>query len=453
MCVVLSPSNESSTAIGDSDARSTIVCASSGRNVPECDFVEVAVTSRRRLTKEGYRVLASLSTPITQYSHETDQSSSAFFDTVSRYPTAVQCKNLADVVRQLRSCEWCTENYVYRHMANRRKRVNKTQSRLHVQADPPKSLSPTYKFVSPEPAPGGSASSAMSTCREVEDDDAVDLAGMSVQTPLDVHTRSPEVDVTTPPPPDLQGSVAHTTDPSEPENASSELAQSTQLPYAQMYYAYPMFVFDPSSYTTPDASDQAGPVEHLTHHTWRPPLTPSHSFRPRAYHTGLPPLTPSPSFAATSSTIPATALRASSLHPTLQPSLLDWMLQPPPSHSTRQPPALPSFAPGDPRLHDLATQLEHALLHCSTTGLRPDLPNTLADLADRLASQQGNINDFLRALDGSAYTRVGNLPSDAPRMTYRSLDCCSVHGVSGACSQTMRGLAREFPAGPQASSF
>ncbi|RDX41922.1 hypothetical protein OH76DRAFT_1411693 [Lentinus brumalis] len=395
--------------------------ASSGGNVPECDFVEVAAISRRRLTKEGYRVLAT------------------FFDAVSRYPTAVQCKDLADVVRQLPSCEWCTENYVYRHMANRRKRVNKTQNKLHVHQDPPKSLSPTSKFVSPEPAPGGCASSAMSASGEVDEDDAVDLAVMSAQTPLDLPSRAPELDVTTPAPPDL-----HTT---APETPSSELAQSTQLPHAQMYYAYPMFVFDPSSYTMPDASNQAGPVQHLTHHTWRPPVTPSHTFRPRAYHTGQPPLTPSHSFAATSSTIPTTPLRAPRSHSTRQPSLLDWMPQPPLVHWTAQPPAVPSLAPRDPRLHDLATQLSHALSCSSTTELRSDLPNTLADLVDRLANEQGSINDFLRALDGSAYTRLGLLPLDALRNASRSLNCCSVHGVSGACSQTMRGLAcdSEFP--------
>ncbi len=258
----------------------------------KCDFVEVAI-SRRRLTKEGYRVLASLSTPITQHSHGTDQSSAAFFDTISRYPTAVQCKDLADVVRQLRSCEWCTENYVYRHMANRRKRVNKTQNKVHVHQDPPKSLSPTFKFVSPEPAPGRCASSAMSASGEVDEDDAVDLAVMSAQTPLDLPSRAPELDVTTPPPPDL-----HTT---APETPSSDLAQSTQLrelsapicsrcayarcpAHAQMYYAYPMFGFDPSSYTTPDASNQAGPVQvsgSATGNVYTPVLKPTcHSILP-----------------------------------------------------------------------------------------------------------------------------------------------------------------------------
>ncbi len=165
-----------------------------------------------------------------------------------------------------------------------------------------------------------------------------------------------------------------------------------------------------------------------------PPAT-SSLLQPRTYHSWGPPLTPSHTFAATSSMVPTTALRAPVLHCSFQP-----------------PEPLSTLAPGDPRLHDLVIQLSHTLSRSSTTELRSDLPHTLADLADRLAHQQAGIDDFLRALDGSAYTRLGLLPSDALRKTSRYMDGCSVHGASGACSQTMRGLACDSEL-PRASDF
>ncbi len=203
----------------------------------KCKFVDAAAVRRRRLTKERCGVLASLSTPISQHSHGTDQSCSAFFDNVSRYPTAVQCKELADVVRQLPGCEWCTGSHVHGHMVNRRnkpsrRKASATKSRLHVQAEPSMSVGPTG-VVQAAPAPEGSSSSAFSASCEVEEDDAVALAGMSARTPVHLPTESPrmppQLDVITSPPRDLQGSFTHPTDASDSEIPSSELAPSTHF--------------------------------------------------------------------------------------------------------------------------------------------------------------------------------------------------------------------------------
>ncbi len=49
--------------------------------------------------------------------------SAAFFQNVSRYPTAQQREELASALRQLPGCEWCTSLTVYRHFMNRRRRV------------------------------------------------------------------------------------------------------------------------------------------------------------------------------------------------------------------------------------------------------------------------------------------------------------------------------------------
>ncbi|RPD71348.1 hypothetical protein L226DRAFT_562421 [Lentinus tigrinus ALCF2SS1-7] len=317
--------------------------------------------SRKRLTNDAYNVL------------------SAFFDNVSRFPSDTQCRELADAIRALPRCEWCTPDHLRRYFQGRRS----SRGSLRVKQEQSSGL--ILKFYAPPPE--GSSPSAScpvkieeDACKHLVSLSAPLLASLIATAPAggSSSTRVPaelsEPTLLRPSSPEVRGSARQITGSANELTTSSAEQGHWKQPAGRPFYAYayPMLYSGAYMPCTPLRGPFAGTIPQ--HHP---------------YHTSM----PSASFASKlTTTQPATI-------PVLAPL-------------TTLPPALSStFSSEDPRLRDLASQLACALADLSATTLpgSPDVPKTVAALAQQLGDQKTS-KDFLRALDGSVYARLGLLP-------------------------------------------
>ncbi|RPD55374.1 hypothetical protein L227DRAFT_603606 [Lentinus tigrinus ALCF2SS1-6] len=278
--------------------------------------------------------------------------------------STARCRELADAIRALPRCEWCTPDHLRRYFQGRRS----SRGSLRVKQEQSSGL--ILKFYAPPPE--GSSPSAScpvkieeDACKHLVSLSAPLLASLIATAPAggSSSTRVPaelsEPTLLRPSSPEVRGSARQITGSANELTTSSAEQGHWKQPGAYMP-------------CTPLRGPFAGTIPQ--HHP---------------YHTSM----PSASFASKlTTTQPATI-------PVLAPL-------------TTLPPALSStFSSEDPRLRDLASQLACALADLSATTLpgSPDVPKTVAALAQQLGDQKTS-KDFLRALDGSVYARLGLLP-------------------------------------------